>query len=127
MAYIENPQNFDTDDDAVFSSLLSQGLVWIEDDEDEGNDFATEVTDEAYNFVAGDREEWVNFSRLNHHLYATFGKIDAKKLGDTDKKYKTLIAFFADNVSEFELRLDDKKSGLYWIRVVPTPPPPPDY
>ena len=34
MAYIANPNNYDTDDDAVFSALLSQGLVWIEDDDE---------------------------------------------------------------------------------------------
>lgn len=33
MARIVDPYNLDNGDDAVFSALLSQGLIWIEDDE----------------------------------------------------------------------------------------------
>lgn len=39
MARIVNPYNLDDDDDAVFSALLSQGLIWIEDDEDDEDGF----------------------------------------------------------------------------------------
>lgn len=39
MAHIVNPYNLDDDDDAVFSALLSQGLIWVEDDEDEDDGF----------------------------------------------------------------------------------------
>jgi hypothetical protein len=34
MAHIVNPHNIDVDDDAVFLGALTQGLIWIEDDDD---------------------------------------------------------------------------------------------
>lgn len=42
MAHIEDPFNLDTDDDAVFAGLLMDGLVWIEDDDDETNGYETD-------------------------------------------------------------------------------------
>ncbi len=119
MAHIVNPHNYDTEDDAVFAGLLMQGLVWIEDDEDEQDRFVGDVLDEAYSFLEEHDDEWVNFSRLNHHLYETFGKIDPKKLG---KQYKNLVKFFEDYSSAFELRLDEKKNGLYFKKLIPRPP-----
>src|SRR4051794_16029610 len=115
MAYIANPDNFDTDDDAVFSGLLSQGLVWIEEDDEYGVDADTVVA-EAWEFIHEQEEEWVNFSRLCHHLYETFGKLDPKQLGQPNKKYKNLVKFFADYPDDFEIRLDQQKTGLYWIK-----------
>src|SRR4051812_46860994 len=117
MAYIANPHNFDTDDDAVFSGLLSQGLVWIEDDDEYD---AASVLGEASAFIEEQDEEWTNFSRLCTHLFETFGKLDLKRLGQSDKKYKNLVKFFADYPSDFELRLDSQKNGLYWIKVKQT-------
>jgi hypothetical protein len=38
MAHIVNPYNLDDDDDAVFSALLSQGLIWVEDDDDDNHE-----------------------------------------------------------------------------------------
>ena len=34
VARLSNPYNLDDDDDAILSGVLSQGLIWIEDDED---------------------------------------------------------------------------------------------
>ncbi len=39
MARLVNPYNLDDDDDAILSGALSQGLIWIEDDEDEDDGF----------------------------------------------------------------------------------------
>jgi hypothetical protein len=114
MAYIANPNNYDTDDDAVFSALLSQGLVWIEDDDEYQT--ADSVVEEAWEFINEQGEEWVNFSRLSLHLYETFGKLDLKQLGQPNKNYKNLVKLFADYPNDFELKLDQQKNGLYWIK-----------
>ena len=120
MAHVVNPYNLDDDDDAVFSGLLSQGLIWIEDD-DEDNDGqdvdADDVVEEARFFIDDRNEGWVNFSRLSSHLYETFGKLDLTQLGQPNKKYKSLIKFFAAHPLYFELRQDTEKQGLYWIRL----------
>jgi len=112
MAHIVDPYNLDTDDDAVFAGLLSQGLIWVEDDYD-----TDEVLEEARGFVHERDEEWVNFSRLCQYLHETFDELDPKHLGQPNKKYKSLLKFFADYPSEFDLRQDDEKNGLYWIRL----------
>lgn len=38
MARLVNPYNLDDDDDAILSGALSQGLIWIEEDEDDEDD-----------------------------------------------------------------------------------------
>lgn len=117
MAHIVDPYNLDTDDDAVFAGLLMQGLVWIEDDDD---DYVGDVLEVAGLFIGDHEEEWVNFSRLCRHLHETFGKLDLERLGQPNKKYKSFLKFFADYPSSFDLRQDDEKNGLYWIRLKET-------
>ncbi|MEP7285962.1 MAG: hypothetical protein ABI947_09360 [Chloroflexota bacterium] len=79
----------------------------------DGND----VLQAAHDFIHKRDEEWVNFSRLSHHLYETFGKLNFKHLERPNKKYRSLLKFFVDYPSKFDLRQDDEKSGLYWIRL----------
>lgn len=70
----------------------------------------------ARDFLKASNEEWVNFSRLSQHLYETFFKLKPKRLGQPGKKYKSLLKFLADYPDDFELRSDEDKKGLYWIR-----------
>ena len=123
MAHIENPYNLDVeDDDALFAGALSQGLIWIDDDDDEHTDYYTDnVLGIAHEFIRERGEEWVNFSRLGQHLHKTFEGLDFKRLGENGKTYKSVQKFFADYSSEFDLRQDDQKPGLYWIRLKQMP------
>lgn len=75
------------------------------------------VLQAVHDFIHMRAEEWVNFSCLSHHLYKTFGKLNFKHLERGNKKYKSLLKFFADDPSNFDLRQDGEKSGLYWIRL----------
>ncbi|MCB9451171.1 MAG: hypothetical protein H6672_07010 [Anaerolineaceae bacterium] len=123
MARIVNPYNLDDDDDAVFSALLSQGLIWVEDDDEDidGEVIDTDdVLEEARFFIHNGNEGWVNFSRLCHHLHETFGNLNPKYLGQSNKKYQSLLKFFADYPSDFELHQDPEKRGLHWIRLKST-------
>ena len=43
MARLVNPYNLDDDDDAILSGALSQGLIWIEDDEDADDNYKFEI------------------------------------------------------------------------------------
>jgi len=81
-------------------------------------DYTTEdVLQTARDFLKASDEDWVNFSRLSHHLYKTFFKLKPKRLGLPGKKYKSLLKFLADYPDDFELCPDDEKKGLYWIRL----------
>lgn len=123
MAHLENPYNLDDDDDAVFSALLSQGLVYIVDDDDEldSSDDYDIVTDEVLreitSFLDDSKEGWVNLSHLSTYLYETYGKNVPKRLVQPIKKYSSLLKFIADYPSLFELQKDSTKTGLYWVRV----------
>lgn len=75
------------------------------------------VLQSARDFIRKQNEEWVNFSRLSQHLYETFYKLKPKHLGPKSKKYKSLLKFIADYPDDFEVRQDDDKKGLYWIRM----------
>jgi hypothetical protein len=121
MAHIANPQNFDIDDDAIFAGLLMQGLVWIEEDnEDELNaDFDIdneEILDETRTFIHDHGDDWVNFSHVSRHLYETFGKNIPKRLWENNGTYTSLTKFFAAFPEIFQMRKDDTKTGLFWIR-----------
>ncbi len=114
MAHIVNPYNLDVeDDDALFAGALSNGDIWIEDDDD---DYTDNVLQEARDFISERNEPWVNFSRLGQHLHRAFDGINLKRLGRHDRTYKGLQQFFSDYPANFDLRQDDKKPGLYWIR-----------
>jgi hypothetical protein len=81
-------------------------------------DYSTEdVVQAAHNFLREQNEEWVNTSHLMQHLYETFYKLKPKRLGQPGKKYKSLLKFLEDHLSDFELRADVNKRGVYWIRL----------
>ncbi len=82
-------------------------------------DYSTEdVLQAARDFIRVRDEEWVNFSRLAQHLYETFYNLKPKRLGPPGKKYKSLLKFLEDYPSDFEVRADADKRGLYWIRLL---------
>ncbi len=82
-------------------------------------DYSTEdVLQAARDFFREQNEEWVNASRVMQHLYETFYKLKPKRLGQPGKKYKSLLKFLADCPGDFEVRADDNRRGLYWIRLV---------
>jgi hypothetical protein len=76
-----------------------------------------DVLQSARDFILKSDTEWVNFSRLSQYLYETFHKLKPKHLGKPGKKYKSLLKFLADYPSDFELRQDSEKKGLYWVRL----------
>lgn len=76
------------------------------------------VLQSARAFLGEQDQEWVNFSRLSQHLYETFYKLKPKHLGPKNKKYKSLLKFITDCHDDFEVRQDDDKKGLYWIRLM---------
>lgn len=81
-------------------------------------DYNTEdVLQAARDFLREQNEEWANASRVMQHLYETFYKLKPKHLGQPDKKYKSLLKFLEDCPSDFEVRADTEKRGLYWIRL----------
>jgi len=83
-------------------------------------DYTTDdVLQAARVFIHRRNEGWVNFSRVSQHLYETFPKLTPKRLGHPSKKYSSLLRFLADYPSNFELRQDPEKQGLYWIRLKP--------
>jgi len=75
------------------------------------------VLQSARAFIREQNEEWVNFSRLSQHLYETFYKLKPRHLGPKGKRYKSLLKFITDWHDDFEVRQDDDKKGLYWIRL----------
>lgn len=81
-------------------------------------DYNTEdVLQAARDFLQTEDAEWVNFSRLSQHLYEMFYHLKPKHLGSPGKKYKSLLKFLGDYPSDFELRQDPEKRGIYWIRL----------
>ena len=76
-----------------------------------------DVLQSARDFILKSDTEWVNFSRLSQYLYETFYKLKPKHLGKPGKKYKSLLKFLADYPSDFELRQNSEKKGLYWVRL----------
>ena len=79
---------------------------------------AIDVFQAARDFIDTRNEEWVNFDRLSHHLHERFDNLNSAKLGQTGKK-NNLFKFFGDYSAYFELRLDEEKQGLRWIRLKP--------
>jgi hypothetical protein len=81
-------------------------------------DYSTDdVLQAARDFIQAQDEEWVNFSRVSQHLYETFQKLKPGHLGQNGKKYKSILKFIVDYPDDFEVLQDDKKTGLYWIRL----------
>jgi hypothetical protein len=82
-------------------------------------DYDTEdVLQAARDFIREQDEEWMNFSRIAQHLYETFYNLKPKRLGPPDEKYRSLLKFLEDYPSDFELKEDAEKRGLYWIRLI---------
>lgn len=76
-----------------------------------------EVLRTARKFLGGRNEVWINFSHVVHHLREVFPNINLKRLKLSDNSAKSLIKLIADYPSDFELRQDLEKQGLYWIRL----------
>ncbi len=80
-------------------------------------DYTTvDVLQAAQDFLRDQKDEWVNFSRLAQYLYERFHKLNPKHLGESGKKYKSLLKFALDHPSWFNIRQDDENRSLYWIR-----------
>ena len=69
----------------------------------------------AQNFLHEQKEEWVNFSLLSQYLYERFYKLTPKHLGGPRKKHKSLLKFVMDYPSNFIMRKDEEKLGVYWV------------
>ncbi|MCB9451487.1 MAG: hypothetical protein H6672_08605 [Anaerolineaceae bacterium] len=76
-----------------------------------------DVLQAARDFLQAQSDEWVNYSRVSQHLYETFYQLKPKRLGQPGRKYKSLLKLLADHSTDFELRQDDEKKGVYWIRL----------
>ncbi|MEP7288633.1 MAG: hypothetical protein ABI947_23005 [Chloroflexota bacterium] len=74
-----------------------------------------DVLQAAQDFLRDQTEEWVNCSLLAQYLYERFYDLKPKRLGEPEKKYKSLLKFAIDYPSRFTLREDENNSGLYWI------------
>jgi hypothetical protein len=79
-----------------------------------------DVLKAARDYIRNRNEKWVNFSRVSQYLHMTFHDLKPKNLGRPNKKYRSLVQLIADHPSDFELRADSEKQGLYWIRLKPT-------
>lgn len=75
------------------------------------------VLETSRNYIRKRNEKWVNFTRLSQHLHQNFSKLNVRILGKPDKSYKNFRSLIADYPSDFELRQDPKKQGLYWVRL----------
>lgn len=71
----------------------------------------------AIEFIRKRNGQWVNFSRLSHHLHEMFTDLNPKNLGKPNKNYKSLLKLIADYPNHFEIRQDTAKQGLFWIRL----------
>jgi len=81
-------------------------------------DYITDdVLQAAQDFIQQHDEGWVNFSHVSQYLYETFYKLKPRQLGKSGKRYKSLLKVLVDYPELFEIRSDDQKIGLYWIRL----------
>lgn len=79
----------------------------------------SDVIEAARDYIRKRDEEWVNFSRVSQQLHQTYPDLK-KNLRQPNKSYKNLLQLLADHPSDFELRQDIEKQGLYWIRLKQT-------
>lgn len=75
-----------------------------------------DVLQTAREFMQAQDTMWVNFSHLSQHLYETFYMLKPRHLGDTSKKYKSLLKFVMDYPAAFEVRTDER--GIYWVKLI---------
>jgi hypothetical protein len=76
-----------------------------------------DVLKSARDYLEKQSDEWVNFSTVSQHLYERFYKLKAKRLGQSGKKYKSLLKFLQDYPSMFVIYEDNQKRGVFWIRL----------
>lgn len=68
-------------------------------------------------FIQAQTEEWVNFSRVAQYLHERFYHLKPKRLGQSEKKYDSLLKFIADYPERFQLRSEPDRGGVNWIRL----------
>jgi hypothetical protein len=76
-----------------------------------------DVLKAAQDFIRQRDEVWVNFSHVSQHLYETFYKLKPRQLGKSGRRHKSLLKFLVDYPELFEIKPDDQKTGLYWMRL----------
>jgi len=111
---------------ATYKTSTKQKISGISQNAERKRNIVTEIlqdytTDDvlkaARDFVHMRNEAWVNFSRVSQYLHERFSNLKPKQLGRPNKNYTSLLKFFADFPSDFELRQDLEKQGLFWIRL----------
>jgi len=76
-----------------------------------------DIVAEIRDYVRSRNETWINLTRVSQHIHRVFPNLKVKALGTSNKRYKSFPKLIEDHPSDFELRLDPKKQGLYWIRL----------
>lgn len=76
-----------------------------------------DILAEVREYIRGCNEEWVNLTRVSQRVREVFPNLKVKTLGTPNKRYKSFPKLLEDYPRDFELRLDPKKQGLYWIRL----------
>lgn len=83
-------------------------------------EYTTEdVLQAAHDFIQKQDDEWVNFSRVSQHLYERFYKLKPKRLGQSGKRYNSILKFIADYPDRFQIRAEPDRGGVVWVRVTP--------
>jgi hypothetical protein len=83
-------------------------------------EYTTEdVLQAAHDFIQKQEDEWVNFSRVSQHLYERFYKLKPKRLGQSGKRYNSILKVVADYPDRFQIRAEPDRGGVVWIRVTP--------
>ncbi len=79
-------------------------------------DYSTEdVLQAARDFLQGQGDDWISFSRLSQYLYERFANLNPKRLGESGRNYKSLLKFVLDYPSALTVCKDDR--GVYWVRL----------
>ena len=76
-----------------------------------------DVLQAAHEFIQAQTEEWVNFSRVAQYLHERFYHLKPKRLGQSGKKYNSLLKLIADYPERFQLRSEPDRGGVNWIRL----------
>lgn len=76
-----------------------------------------DVLKSARDYLEKQSDDWVNFSKVSQYLNERFYKLKPKRLGQSDKKYKSLLKFLQDYPALFVIREDEDKRGVYWIQL----------
>jgi len=76
-----------------------------------------DILAEIRDYIRSRNEKWVNLTCVSQHIHEVFPNLKVKILGTPKKRYKSFPKLIEDYPRDFELRLDPKKQGLYWIRL----------